>query len=343
MPQRSSTGSSSAAQVTEAVIDAAIVGLGRWGRRIVSSVQGRSERLRFVRAMVPHPDKAREFSIEHDLDLSANYADVLADPRVQAVVLATPHSQHVEQIVAAARAGKAVHCEKPLALTRADALRAVKACREADVVLGVGHDKRYFPSMRELERIVKSGELGTILHAEANSSNEVSLQHYAPWREAESEAPGLSLTATGVHLIDALANLVGPVTRVQAQSMIHQPAPGPVDTLTLLLEFRNRATGTLCSVRPTPFFWRVHVFGTKGSAEAIGETELVLRMSGCKPDRRTFEPADTVRTALDIFADAVSGRAAYPMSSEHIVETIAAFEAATTAVAHNASVRLDKA
>ena len=323
------------------MIDAAIVGLGRWGQRLVTSVQGKSRKLRFVRGMVRNTDKVRDFAATHDLDVSADFADVLADQRVQVVVLATPHSAHVEHIVAAARAGKAVHCEKPLALTTADALRAVSACEQAGVLLGVGHDKRHLASMRELARVVKRGELGQILHIEGNSSNEVSLQHYAPWRGSETEAPGLSMTATGVHIVDAFVNLIGPVKRVQAQSMSHQPVPGPIDTVSVLFEFENKATGVLTSVRPTPYFWRVHVFGTSGSAEAIGESELVVRLSGQKPQRLTFEPVDTVRTALELFADALSGRAAYPMPPEQIIATIAAFEAANESMASGKPVNVD--
>ena len=315
------------------MIEAAIVGLGRWGQRLVTSVQGKSDRIRFVRGMVRNPDKARPFSTAHDLQLSADYADVLADKRVQVVVLATPHSTHLEQIVAAARAGKAVLCEKPLALTRADAERAVEACEQAGVLLGVGHDKRHFPSMNEIRRMVESGELGQILLAEGNSSNEVSLQHYAPWRESESEAPGVSLTATGIHIIDVLVSLLGPVSRVRAQALVHKPAPGPIDSVALMLEFGSGASGVICSARPSPFFWRVHVFGTRGSAEAIGETELVLRMSGEKPRRLTFEPVDQVRVALETFADALSGRKPYSMTSDQIVQTVAVFEGACKSMA----------
>jgi predicted dehydrogenase len=311
------------------VINAAIVGLGRWGRRLVTSVQGKSDRIRFIRGMVRNPDNARDFSIAHDFQLSANYADVLADRRVQAVVLATPHSVHVDQIIAAAQAGKAVLCEKPLALTRSDAQRAVDACRHAGVLLGVGHDKRHLASMRELRRIVESGDLGQILLTEGNSSNEVSLQHYSPWRELEAETPGVSLTATGVHIIDAFVSLVGPVRRVRAQALVHESAPGPVDSVAVTLEFRNGASGVICSARPSPYFWRVHVFGTHGSVEAIGESELVIRMSGSEPRRYTLEPVDQVRVELELFADAVSGRAPYPMPAEQIVETVAVFEAAS--------------
>lgn len=320
------------------MIDAAIVGLGRWGQKLVTSVQGRSERIRFVRGMVRNPDKAREFSIAHDFNLSANFDDVLSDERVQAVVLATPHSAHVEQIIAAARAGKAVLCEKPLALTRADAQRAVDACGKAGVLLGVGHDKRHWPSMRELRRVVASGALGDILLAEGNSSNEVSLQHYSPWRESAAEAPGVSLSATGVHIIDAFVSLVGPVKWVQAQAMIRKPAPGPIDSVAVMLEFANGASGVICSARPTPYFWRVHVFGTRGSAEAIGETELVVRLTGEKPRTLELERVDQVRVGLEIFADALSGRAPYPMSVSEIVNTVAVFEAAAKSMETGAAV-----
>src|SRR5262245_49537637 len=146
------------------MIDAAIAGLGRWGQNLVRSVQGASERLRFVRGVVRRPDSAREFAAQHGIELTTSFEGALADPRVHAVVLATPHTLHVEQVVAAARAGKAVFCEKPLALTRADAERAVAACREADVVLATGQDKRHWSSMRALARVVASGRLGEILH-----------------------------------------------------------------------------------------------------------------------------------------------------------------------------------
>lgn len=324
------------------MINAAIVGLGRWGQRLVTSVQGRSERIRFVRGMVRNPDKVRDFAVKHGFDLSENFPDVLSDSRVQAVVLATPHSLHVEQVVAAARAGKAVLCEKPLALTRADAEKAVDACQKAGVLLGVGHDKRHWPSMRELKRVVDSGELGEILLVEGNSSNEVSLQHYSPWRESEAEAPGVSMTATGIHIVDACVNLIGPVRRVQAHAVIHKAPPGPVDSVTVMLEFRNGVTGVICSARPTPYFWRVHVFGTKGSAEAIGETDLIVRLSGQQPQQHTYNAVDQVRTALENFADAVSGHAPYPMSAEQIIDTVAAFEAAAKSMASKAPVLVDE-
>ena len=99
------------------MIDAAIIGLGRWGKGIVQSVQGKSKRLRFIRGVSKEPEQVRDFAATHGFELSTEFAEAIADPRVQAVVLATPHSLHVDQIAAVAAAGKPVWCEKPLALT----------------------------------------------------------------------------------------------------------------------------------------------------------------------------------------------------------------------------------
>src|SRR3984957_11460629 len=113
------------------MINAAIFGLGRWGQALVTAVQGKSDRIRFVRGIVREPARARDFAAQHGLGLTTALAEATADPAIDAVFLATPHSLHIEQVIAVARSGKAVWCEKPLALTRAEAVRAVAACREA--------------------------------------------------------------------------------------------------------------------------------------------------------------------------------------------------------------------
>jgi len=323
------------------MLEAAIVGLGRWGQNYVNSVQGASTRVRFTRAVVRTPDKSREFADKHGLRLSSDYAELLADAAISMIVLATPNSQHPDQIVAAALAGKAIMCEKPLALTRADAERAVRACKEAGVLLGVGQDKRYWPSMQEMKRVVDSGVLGEVLHVEGHFSNEnASNKLHHGWRESPAESPGGSITATGIHVLDAFINLIGPLRRVSAQHILKRPPPESLDTLSLTFEFANRVSGVLCGVRATPLFWRVHVFGNQGSAEAAGPNELIVRMSGGKVERRTFEPVNALRANLEAFADAIEGRVEYPISTGQMVDVIAALEAIVASVGTGKAVEL---
>ena len=123
------------------MINAAVIGLGRWGKSIVEAVQGKSERLRIIRGVSKEPDLVRDFAGTHGFELSTDFEEAVADPRVQAVFLATPHSLHVAQIAAVAAAGKPVWCEKPLALTRAEAERAIAATVKAMVPFGLGKNK----------------------------------------------------------------------------------------------------------------------------------------------------------------------------------------------------------
>src|SRR5262245_58749906 len=118
------------------MIRAAIVGLGWWGKTLVESTAG-SEAIRFVAGTSRTLSSEVEgFADEHDFRLVDSFEALLADHEVDAVALATPHSLHTSQVVAAAAAGKHVFCEKPFALTKADAETSAEATQRAGVTLG---------------------------------------------------------------------------------------------------------------------------------------------------------------------------------------------------------------
>ena len=321
------------------MIPAAIVGLGRWGRNIVEAASGH-DTLKIVRAVEPDVDGAREFCNLHHLDPST-LDTVLADPAIKAVLLATPHSLHPAQVIACAAAGKQVFCEKPLALHRADAARMFEACRAAGVLLAVGHNRRFWPSLRALRDIVASGELGTLLHVEGHNSNENSQSITAGWRLSEAESPGGGLTGAGLHVLDTFVSMLGPVRQISAQLHSREPGPPPLDTAMLMMDFVNGITGMLATIRATPFFWRVHVFGTKGSAEVLDEATLIRRVSGSKPMRHIFPTINVLRAELDAFADAVDGKRPYPVAEADVLATLAAFEAALASMKSGQAVRCD--
>src|ERR1700683_5104172 len=178
------------------MINAAIVGLGWWGQTLVEAVQQDSEEIRFVagttRTKTP---EVEAFASAQKFELVDTYEDLLANPKVDAVILATPHSMHAQQVVAAAAAGKHIFCEKPFALTKESAEQAVNAAKSAGVTLGLGYNRRFHPEMTKLRARIRSGELGTILHVEATMTfpNALMLKPEA-WRASGSETRGGGLT-----------------------------------------------------------------------------------------------------------------------------------------------------
>lgn len=309
------------------MINCAIAGLGRWGRNLVEAAR-KGGRLKVTRAVETDIGHARGFCAEHGLDLTDDFEAVLGDAAIETVLLATPHSLHMAQVIAAAAAGKQVFCEKPLALRRDHAAKMFDACREAGVTLAVGHNRRFWPSMRALREIAASGELGDILHVEGHNSNENSQDITQGWRLSPEESPGGGLTGAGLHVLDAFVSMMGPARQVYARLNSREKGPPPLDSAVLAIDFANGVTGTLATVRATPFYWRVHVFGTKGSAEVLDEVTMVLRKSGSKPERKSYPAIDVLAAELAAFADAIEKEKPFPAAEAEVLATLSAFEAA---------------
>src|SRR6478752_3906783 len=151
------------------MINAAVVGLGTWGKTMVESLAGGSDLMRFttLQTRTVTPD-VEAFAKQHSLRVADSYEAVLADPNIQAVALATPASGHLKQIEAAAAAGKHVYCEKPFTFSKKEAEAALESVRKAGRVVGVGYNRRFHPEMVKLHDRIKAGELGTIQHIEAS-------------------------------------------------------------------------------------------------------------------------------------------------------------------------------
>jgi predicted dehydrogenase len=327
------------------MLNAAIVGLGWWGKTLVESVQDSSDLIRFVAGTSRTlSDDTRAFAEAQGFGLLESYDDVLADPAVEAVVLATPHSQHVPQVVAAARVGKHVFCEKPFALTKAGAEEAVAAVTNAGVTLGLGYNRRFHPEMTKLRERIRSGELGTILHCEATMTfaNALLLKP-EQWRASRAETPAGGLTPMGVHAIDGMIDLCGPIDHVYSQSFRRVVEIDADDTTSILLRMKDGMSGYLGTMTATGPGFSFQVYGSKGSVRLEGMTHVAGASS---EERRTrlfgtckFQPAqgpaevweaerlDVTRAALEAFAAAATGGPPYPIALEEMVHGAAVTEA----------------
>jgi predicted dehydrogenase len=309
------------------MLNAAIIGLGWWGRELVRSVQGTSPLIRFSRGVTLEPDLATDFANEMKLTLGTSYDEVLADPAINAVVLATPHSRHRAQVETAAAHGKHVFCEKPFALTVADAAAALAACRHAGVALGVGHNRRLWPSIAELKTLISSPEFGTVMHAEGNYSHAI-LANTPPdhWRSQAQETKAGGMTGMGIHLLDAFSFLIGPMARVSALST-RRTLPLPAgDTTAALIAFRDGATGTIATTLKTPFVWRLAVYGSNMWVESTSETCITTCRLGEQPDCVDLEDKNHIGMNLESFARAALGQGAYHIDDAAILHTVSALE-----------------
>jgi predicted dehydrogenase len=307
---------------------AAICGAGHWGTRLIESVQGRSGKIRFAVAVTRDPAALAPLGKRFGLALTARYADVLSDPAIDAVVLATPHSRHADEIAAAAQAGKHVFVEKPFTLTRASAERAIEACRKAGITLAVGFNRRYAPAYADMKRRIAAGEIGTLRHLEGHFSGPPSYQtEPGNWRSNQVESPGGSMTARGCHVLDGMVHLAGLATEVFAVSERLQHDFDVDDTTSCLLRFAGGATGTLATLHAATRFYRLHAFGSKGALEMRGDTELdVFDLEG-NLRRVSFEAIDKERAELEAFADAAAAGVKFVIAPQEIVNVVAGTEA----------------
>jgi predicted dehydrogenase len=310
------------------MINAAIYGTGRWGQNLVKAVQGKSDKIKYVAGIAHTPAKYVEFGTEMGFPITGDYDAILDDENVDAIVLATVHSHHVDQIKLAAGAGKHVFCEKPLALKKSDAEEAAQACSAAGVTLGVGFGRRFLPAFADMKQLIADGVIGDILHVESMHSGPTGYRTPPGiWRAARAENPAGGMAARGIHNLDLMIELCGEVSSAYAMSDRRVIENDMDDTTSMLFEFRNGITGYLSTIFATGNMWRIFVMGTKGWLEMRGEHCLVVSDLDNVTDTRNYDEADILKAELEAFADACSGGDTYPVPVDHVVHGIAVFEA----------------
>jgi predicted dehydrogenase len=319
-----------------APVSIAMVGLGWWGRKMLAVLEAVPGEVRVVRAVEPNVDAVRSLCAEKSIALSDDYEDALRDPAVEAVVLATPHALHTAQVARAVAAGKHVFCEKPLALTRAEAESSVAICREAGLVLGMGHERRWEPPVAALLAKADAGALGRIHQIEANFSHDKFLSlDRDNWRLKSDQAPAGGMTATGIHLLDLSVRLLGPAASVLCVCETLSSDLPQGDTVAAFVRFKGGGTSYVSASLANPFMSRFTVYGSKGwidirdkaHVEAPAGWVVTSASAGGPIVVEEVPPAEPVKDNLVAFARAVRGTAAYPITGTQLADTIALLEA----------------
>lgn len=316
-------------------INTAIVGLGRWGQNLVTSLSDQPDSpLCFIHGVTRTPTKVVDFATRHSFPVTDDFDAMLDDRGIEAVVLATPHSQHCAQIVKAAQAGKHVFVEKPLALSLDEAHEAIAQCGKHGVVLAVGFNRRFLPAFKELSDAFNAGTFGTALHVDANFSGPFGYDYTADmWRGTSTENPAGGMAAMGIHMLDAMIHLLGPVRSVSTLSR-RRAVDAPLDdTTNVQLDFESGATGSLTTLMATAANWRFQLFGSSGWGAMRDQHTLEINLIGQDPSRVQHDANDTLADELAAFAACIQGQGDFPVTQREALAGVAAMEAISMSAA----------
>lgn len=334
------------------MIKAAIVGLGWWGKTLVNSVQGKSDVIRFTAAHTRTRAKVVDFCREKGLTFEDDLETILRDPAIDAVVYAAQHTNRSEQVQRTAAAGKHVFVEKPFALDLKAADAALAEVRRAGVVLGVGYQRRFPPSVAELRARVRDGRLGTIVFCTGEATAPAGLTLAKDfWRADPVQAPAGAMTGLGVHLLDTIVDFFGPVAEVYCTN-VRRAAPSIDDSTSVQMLLKNGLPASFYCSLSSAVSYRIAVFGTKGYAEVLRPNfdtfqfvpapggPMAGQLKPAEPEVIITKDFDPVKAELEAFATAIRDHKPFVISHDEIRHVTAAFEAIVKSAATKQPVRV---
>jgi predicted dehydrogenase len=294
----------------------ASVGLGRWGNTIAEVIQ-RTPELSLTTCFTRTPAKRRAFASKFGCDEDESYEAVLARADVEGVIITAPNNKHRDLAIAAARAGKHVFVDKPIATTIADAQSMTDACSLAGVTLAIGASSRRLRGHRMCKKLIDDGTLGTVAMVETNYSNDRGL-HYTPadWQWYASGSPGGPLMQVAIHQIDNLYYMFGPVKRVSARFRKIVTKSEIPDVCVLWLEFESGLLGTLGTSFISPgsglsrHAYFINAYGDQANFYHDRWTGTQVWRKGAteaeRPQYAEFEGFDYLGEELRDFAEAIA-------------------------------------
>lgn len=341
----------------------AAIGLGRWAN-VLAEAYRESRAVELVSCYSRDPEKRRRFAERFGCSAEESLEALLRRTDVEGVIVTVPNDQHRPVIEAAVAAGKHVYVEKPIAVDLADACAIAKAVEEAGVVFLCGHSARRLGGLREMKRQMDAGMLGQVSMVEAVFANERGLElKPGDWRGDPAKAPGGPLTQLGIHQIDNLQFLLGPVAEVFAYGKPLYTRVANLTVVQVVLEFENGTLGYLGANWTCPGVFYVRLYGTSAnlfyqldfswwaqSAKTDDHSSLERQefaSMGDDPDRRvlrilpvSFPRTNHLREEIEEFARAVRGEAHVEVGAAEAVRNVAVLAAAVRSAEEGRPVRV---
>ncbi|MDZ7374704.1 MAG: Gfo/Idh/MocA family oxidoreductase [candidate division KSB1 bacterium] len=264
-----------------AAIRAALIGVGGYGRvllRASRQVPG----FAIVKAYYYHPERVREIEKQLGIPVTASFEEILEDPSIQALVIATPNDQHLPQAKAGLEHGKAVFVDKPITNYVSEAVELIRCEQKTGQLLMVGHNYRRMPAVRACERAIREGRIGELVSVEGNFSRGGAYEVTASSWRRQDRCPTGPMIQLGIHLIDAILNWCGTPLRVAgAMEKLYREGQN-VDNTACLIEFSSGRLATVQSNYLGPFWGLLRAYGTRGIVETDSLSTVLYTESGGK-------------------------------------------------------------
>lgn len=248
-------------------INVACLGMGWWSDVLADAMQ-RSDKFIIRSCYTRSADKRAAFAAKYGCAEAKSYEEILADDSIDAIINTTPNNVHLETTKQAAEAGKHVFLDKPIANTLAEGRAITEACQKAGVVLALGYQRRRESQFRWIKKQIDAGIFGKLVNAEANISRDrLGKIDLSSWRYQAEGMPGGVMLQIGVHYVDVLEYLMGPITAVSGQAaQLVLPGDNP-DVASLLLQHENGALSTVnASYASATENYVMNIYGKEASA-----------------------------------------------------------------------------
>lgn len=293
--------------MSQAPVRVAALGMGWWSD-VLADAMKRSGQFEIVSCYTRSEDKRRAFAEKYGCRTAASYEEILKDPSIAAIVNTTPNNVHLETTRQAAEAGKHIFLDKPIANTVRESFEMAEVCQKAGVILSLGYQRRRETHFRWVKSEIDAGRFGKLVQAECNISRDRLGQFdLSSWRYTAAGMPGGVMLQIGIHYVDVLEYLMGPVKSVSARlAQLVLPGDNP-DVANMILQHENNALSNLtASYASASEFYMMNIYGKEASAYYDLFTGLRHLKRGEKTARAIpTEKNDTIREELDEFAQCV--------------------------------------
>ena len=310
------------------MLKAASIGLGWWSDELAKSIQGKSKKIKIVSCYSKNKKKRINFSKKYKTKYHDSYMAILKDPKIDAVILTTPHSQHSKHAIQAIRNGKHVFVEKPMATKFLDAKKMYLLAKKYKKNLSVGHNRRFSSVFDFINSLKLEKKIGKILHIDSNFSASGALNYKKKfWRANRKESPGGAIAGLGIHMIDLMCYFGGSVKSVQSLVKKYAVKVNIDDTTSALFELKN-CTGNLNTIFACPYTSTFNIFGTNMNIfSEVDKNKIKIVNKNGKIQKINLANKNTLFLELQEFADSCNKQKKYRIKNSEAAHNVKVMEA----------------